>query len=192
MIAGEDPFVGERIGFPRLAIFADGVEQHHAIVGEQTFARREELAVMRRADMFEHADRHDPVEPAGHRAIVDQFEPHLVGNAGVLGALAQARLGVGGGLLAIARTTGRARWVTQLERWRNPKNETGPIFWTGPVLASNRLWVASSEGIVQSVDVMTGEATLFTELNDSVSLPPVVANNTLYILDDGGRITAWR
>ncbi len=95
-------------------------------------------------------------------------------------------------LLAIARTTGRARWVTQLERWRNPKNETGPIFWTGPVLASNRLWVASSEGIVQSVDVMTGEATLFTELNDSVSLPPVVANNTLYILDDGGRITAWR
>ena len=95
-------------------------------------------------------------------------------------------------LLAIARATGRARWVTQLERWRNPKNESGPIFWTGPVLASNRLWIASSEGEVQSVDVMTGEATPFTELNDSVSLPPVVANNTLYILDDGGRITAWR
>lgn len=42
-------------------------------------------------------------------------------------------------LLAIARTTGRVRWVTQLERWRNPKKETGPIFWTGPVLANNRL-----------------------------------------------------
>src|SRR5690606_37035913 len=27
-------------------------------------------------------------------------------------------------LLAIARATGRVRWVTQLERWRNPKNET--------------------------------------------------------------------
>ena len=60
------------------------------------------------------------------------------------------------------------------------------------MLASNRLWIASSEGVVQSVDVMTGEATPYTELNDSVSLPPVVANNTLYILDDGGRITAWR
>ena len=95
-------------------------------------------------------------------------------------------------LLAIARATGRARWVTQLERWRNPKKETGPIFWTGPVLASNRLWIASSEGEVQSVDVMTGEATPFTELNNSVSLPPVIANDTLYILDDGGRITAWR
>lgn len=95
-------------------------------------------------------------------------------------------------LLAIARTTGRVRWVTQLERWRNPRNETGPIFWTGPVLASNRLWIASSEGEVQSVDVMTGEAAPFTELNGSVSLPPLVANNTLYILDDDGRITAWR
>lgn len=95
-------------------------------------------------------------------------------------------------LLAIARSTGRVRWVTQMARWRSPKKETGPIFWTGPVLASNRLWIASSEGEVQSVDVMTGVATPFTELNDAVSLPPVVANNTLYILDDGGRITAWR
>jgi len=95
-------------------------------------------------------------------------------------------------LLAIARATGKVRWVTQLERWRNPKKETGPIFWTGPVLASNRLWIASSEGEVQSVDVMTGEAAPFTELNGSVSLPPIVANNTLYILDDSGRITAWR
>jgi len=95
-------------------------------------------------------------------------------------------------LLAIARSTGRVRWVTQMARWRSPRRETGPIFWTGPVLASNRLWIASSEGEVQSVDVMTGVATPFTELNDSVSLPPVIANETLYILDDGGRITAWR
>jgi outer membrane protein assembly factor BamB len=95
-------------------------------------------------------------------------------------------------LLAIARSTGKVRWVTQLARWRSPKNERGPIFWTGPVLASNRLWVASSEGEVQSLDVMTGTAAPFTELNDPVTLPPVVANNTLYILDDGGRITAWR
>jgi outer membrane protein assembly factor BamB len=95
-------------------------------------------------------------------------------------------------LLAIARATGRIRWVTQMARWRSPRREVGPIFWTGPVLANNRLWIASSEGEVQSVDVMTGVATPFTELDDAVSLPPLVANNTLYILDDGGRITAWR
>ena len=95
-------------------------------------------------------------------------------------------------LLAIARSTGRVRWVTQLERWRNPGKETGPIFWTGPVLANNRLWIASSEGIVLSADVATGTTTEFADLDKPVSLPPIVANQTLYILDDSGRITAWR
>ena len=95
-------------------------------------------------------------------------------------------------LLAIARSTGRVKWITQLPQWRNPKNRDNPIFWTGPVLANNRLWIASSRGVVQSVDATTGEAAEFTELDSGVSLPPIVANGTLYILDDGGRITAWR
>lgn len=95
-------------------------------------------------------------------------------------------------LLAIARNTGRVRWITQMAQWRNPNKRENPIFWTGPVLADNRLWIASSRGEVHSVDVMTGTASLFTTLSAGVSLPPVVANNTLYILDDSGRITAWR
>src|SRR4029453_14538198 len=36
-------------------------------------------------------------------------------------------------LLAIARATGRVKWVTQLPRWRSERAKTGPIFWTGPV-----------------------------------------------------------
>lgn len=95
-------------------------------------------------------------------------------------------------LLAIARSNGRVRWVTQLQQWRNPKNRNNPVFWTGPVLANNRLWVASSEGEVLSVDATNGQTAPFTELRDPVSLPPIVAGGTLYILDDGGRITAWR
>jgi len=97
-----------------------------------------------------------------------------------------------GRLLAIARATGRVRWVTQLEHWRNPKKETNPIFWTGPVLAGNRLWVASSEGRVLSADVATGTTSEFADVKNPVSVPPIVANRTLYILDDSGRITAWR
>ena len=95
-------------------------------------------------------------------------------------------------LMAIARATGRVRWVTQLTQWRNERNKTGPIFWTGPVLANNRLWIASSEGEVLSASAADGSVTPYTELKESVSLPPIVAGNTLYILDDGGRITAWR
>jgi outer membrane protein assembly factor BamB len=95
-------------------------------------------------------------------------------------------------LLAIARSNGKVRWVTQLARYRNDEKKKGPIFWTGPVLAGNRLWIANSEGQVASASVADGSVAAFTELNDGVSLPPVVANNTLYILDDGGRISAFR
>ena len=95
-------------------------------------------------------------------------------------------------LIAIARATGRVKWITQLPRWRNPGKRTNPIFWTGPVLAGGRLWIASSRGVVQSVDATTGEVADFTELDSGVSLPPIVAGGTLYILDDSGQITAWR
>ena len=95
-------------------------------------------------------------------------------------------------LLAIARATGRVKWITQLPRWREPDDREGPIFWSGPVLAGNRLWIASSRGVVNSVDAATGEVTEVAQLESAVSLPPIVSNGTLYILDDGGRITAWR
>ncbi|RKF21006.1 pyrrolo-quinoline quinone [Altericroceibacterium spongiae] len=95
-------------------------------------------------------------------------------------------------LLAIARSSGKIRWMTELKRWKNPDKRKNAIFWTGPVLANNKLWVASSRGEVMTVDIANGTATRFTELGDGVSLPPVLANKTLYILDDGGTITAWR
>jgi outer membrane protein assembly factor BamB len=95
-------------------------------------------------------------------------------------------------LLAIARATGRVRWLTQLAEFKNQKKKTDPIFWTGPVLANNKLWIASSIGGVYSVDVTTGQATLFTDLKSPVSQPPIVANKMLYILSDDGRINAFR
>lgn len=95
-------------------------------------------------------------------------------------------------LLAIARSSGKVRWLTQMQEWKNPKNKKQRIFWTGPVLAGNRLWVASSRGQLMTVDVATGTPTLFRELKTSISLAPVVANQTLYLLDDKGVIHAFR
>lgn len=95
-------------------------------------------------------------------------------------------------MLAIARSSGRVRWITQLQRWKDEKDKEGPIFWTGPVLAGNHLWVASSRGQIWKLSTGEGSAQMFTELKAPVSLPPVVAGGTLYILDDGGTIHAWR
>jgi outer membrane protein assembly factor BamB len=95
-------------------------------------------------------------------------------------------------LYAIARSSGKVRWETQLRRYRNQKKKKDPIFWVGPVLAGNRLWMANTDGTLAYADVTDGAVTTFTDLGKGVSLAPVVANSTLYVLDDGGKITAFR
>lgn len=95
-------------------------------------------------------------------------------------------------LLCIARSTGKVRWIANLPAFRNAEKKKGPISWTGPVLAGGRLIVASTEGTVASVSPEDGAIANLFELGNPVSLPPIVANNTLYILDDSGRLTAYR
>ena len=97
-------------------------------------------------------------------------------------------------LLAIQRGTGKVRWMTQLRRYKKEtkKKKKGPIFWVGPVLAGNKLWVANSRGRLAYVNPMDGKLSAFTKLGKPVSLAPVVANQTLYVLDDGGKISAYR
>ena len=82
--------------------------------------------------------------------------------------------------------------MTQLARFDNEEKKKGAIYWTGPLLAGDRLWFANSKGAVYSAGVADGAVSGFTALKDPVTLPPVVANGTLYILDDGGHITAFR
>ena len=95
-------------------------------------------------------------------------------------------------LLCIQRTTGKVRWMNQLMRFRNEEKRKNPVFWTGPVLAGDRLWIANTEGQVMSAAVADGSVAQLVKLGSPVSLAPVVANNTLYILDDSGRISAYR
>jgi outer membrane protein assembly factor BamB len=95
-------------------------------------------------------------------------------------------------LLAISRTSGRVRWISQLQAYKDEKDKKGPIFWTGPVLAGGQLWVASSRGEVWKVSAGEGSASLFADVGQPVSLAPVVADGMLFLLDDSGTIHAWQ
>ena len=95
-------------------------------------------------------------------------------------------------LLAIARSSGKVRWISQLQQYKDEEDREGPIFWTGPVLAGSNLWVASSRGALYKVSTGEGSAALYRDLDEAVSLPPVVANGMLYVLDDNGRIRAFK
>jgi outer membrane protein assembly factor BamB len=95
-------------------------------------------------------------------------------------------------LLCLSRATGKVRWVSQLPRYRHDKKKNGPIIWTGPILAGDRLIVASSEGQLANINPANGALQSQTKAGGAVYLPPIVANNTLYILTNDGHLTAWR
>jgi outer membrane protein assembly factor BamB len=95
-------------------------------------------------------------------------------------------------LVALHRSSGRVRWINQLPRWENPKGKKGPIFYYGPVLAGDRLIVAGSNGVMVNVNPDNGSFQSQTNAGVGVSLQPVVAGQTLYILDDSARLHAFR
>ena len=95
-------------------------------------------------------------------------------------------------LLCIARSSGKVRWISELPRWRNEKKEEKPIMWVGPVVAGDRLILASSDGRLANISPSDGHLLSVVDLNTPMFLSPAVANNTLYTLDDKGHLTAWR
>jgi outer membrane protein assembly factor BamB len=95
-------------------------------------------------------------------------------------------------LVCLARATGKVRWIRQLQHYRNEKSRKNPITWYGPVLAGNRLLLTNSQGEITAVSPDTGEVGTVIDDGNSFSLPPIVANSTLYVLDQKGRISAYR
>jgi outer membrane protein assembly factor BamB len=95
-------------------------------------------------------------------------------------------------LLALSRTNGHIRWMTQLARFRDAKDKKGRIDWVGPILAGDRLILANSAGQIVHVSPADGSIQSTVETKMPVSLSPIVANNTLYVLHDNGQLTAWR
>ncbi len=95
-------------------------------------------------------------------------------------------------LLCVSRATGKIRWISQLRRWVKEKKKDKSIRWTGPVLAGSRLIVVSTRGEMVYVDPASGDVQASIDMDRSMSLSPVVANNMLYILADDGKLTAFR
>lgn len=95
-------------------------------------------------------------------------------------------------LLCVSRGSGKVRWISQLPHFKNEKKKSGPISWVGPILAGGRLVLLNSEGQIVSASVADGKITSTVDHGEPMTLAPLVANNTLYVLDAKGRITAYR
>lgn len=94
-------------------------------------------------------------------------------------------------LVALTRSAGEIRWVTQLPRYEEQDREQ-PVVWAGPVLAGGRLITVSSDGRMYDIAPDSGKITGQDKISGQADLAPVVADQTMLILTKDGTLTAYR
>jgi outer membrane protein assembly factor BamB len=96
-------------------------------------------------------------------------------------------------LMCLLRRNGRAKWITDMLRYKNNNKKKALITWTGPVLAGDRLLVVTNDGMLASFSPYTGEYLGGVEIPSKKNyIEPVIANGTLYLMGDDGELLAMR
>ncbi|HFC04846.1 MAG TPA: hypothetical protein ENJ55_04005, partial [Rhizobiales bacterium] len=86
-------------------------------------------------------------------------------------------------MVAIERKNGKVKWVIDLP---------GGGIWAGPVMGGGRLLAVSDKGILASFSPQTGQMIKRREAGDAFYIAPVIAGNTLYLLDNSADLVALR
>ena len=97
-----------------------------------------------------------------------------------------------GEIVCLARRNGGIRWVRQLQRYEDEEDKEDPIFWSGPVLAGDRILVGGSHGELWSVSPYTGALLGRIDIGDAVYMSAVVAQDTVFVLTDDADLIALR
>jgi len=97
-------------------------------------------------------------------------------------------------ILCLSRRDGKVKWIRQLQRYKDPTApiRKGVINWYGPVLAGDRLIVASSDERAYAISPYTGDLVGAIKLSGPAAVSPVVAGQTVYILTENARLSAYR
>lgn len=101
-------------------------------------------------------------------------------------------VGTGGKVACFNKIDGKLIWVRDLPEFRNPDQKKNRIVWTGPLIASNRLVVASSEGDVIALSPQNGETVAELEVGQPVYIEPIAAAGKIFVLGDKGSLIAIR
>lgn len=93
---------------------------------------------------------------------------------------------------AVRRKDGKVRWVTEVAPYEDLEAKADPIQWSGPMVAGDRVILAGSHGVLAALSPYTGEFLGTMELPGAPAVPPVIANETLYVLTEDGTLAAYR
>lgn len=93
-------------------------------------------------------------------------------------------------LACIALADGQVRWTSQLPRFEDEEKSKGPIYWTGPLLGGQYLYVAGSTEKLVAVNPVTGEVLGQQDLPSKISVAMSAAMGKLFIVTDDGTLSA--
>ncbi len=94
-------------------------------------------------------------------------------------------------LLAIEKASGKIIWATKMPLGQDPKEISG-TYVAGPVLTGHRLIVTTSKGYAFAVSPYSGKILGFIDLDEEVSLAPVVAYDTVLFTTDDAELIAYK
>ncbi len=92
-------------------------------------------------------------------------------------------------LIAVHAPDGRVKWVTPLPAYEDPEDRKHKIVWSAPIVAGDKLITVGSYGELLVVSPFDGSVEQRIEIPKPIYLPPIVADNTLYLLSEGAELT---
>jgi outer membrane protein assembly factor BamB len=101
-------------------------------------------------------------------------------------------VGTGGKVACFNNIDGKIVWVRNLPEFRNEKEKKNRIVWIGPLIASGRLIVASSQGDVVALSPQNGETVGELKVGAAVYIEPIAASGKIFVLTDKGSLVAIR
>jgi outer membrane protein assembly factor BamB len=101
-------------------------------------------------------------------------------------------VGTGGKVVCFNKIDGKVVWVRDLPEFKDMKAKKNRIVWIGPLIVSNRLVVASSNGDVVALSPQNGETMAELKVGQPVYIEPIAAAGKVFVLTDNGALVAIR
>lgn len=98
-------------------------------------------------------------------------------------------VGTNSKVAAVNKIDGKIAWIRDLPEFKDG-NKEHRIVWTGPLIASDRLVIASSEGDVIALSPQNGETKAELKVGQSIYIEPIAANGKIFVLTDQAQLIA--
>jgi outer membrane protein assembly factor BamB len=95
-----------------------------------------------------------------------------------------------GEVICVSRDSGKVHWIKDLNE--GVKKTKDRVLFFGPVMASDRLVVVSSDGRALALNAKTGEVTKTIKIGGAALITPIAVNGTVYVVTDKAELVAIR